>query len=49
MLDPVDFGVPPDQERYSKSRVMEAAEGIRVSIQEALYDMLKNRQSVWRG
>ena len=24
-------------------------EGIRVSIQEALYDMLKNRQSVWRG
>jgi 1-acyl-sn-glycerol-3-phosphate acyltransferase len=49
VLDPVDFGVPPDQERYSKSRVMEAAEGIRVSIQEALYDMLQNRQSVWRG
>jgi 1-acyl-sn-glycerol-3-phosphate acyltransferase len=49
VLDPVDLGVPPDQERYSKSRVMDAAEGIRVSIQEALYDMLKNRQSVWRG
>jgi len=49
VLDPVDFGVPPDQERYSKSRVMEAAEGIRMSIQEALYDMLRTRRSVWRG
>ena len=49
VLDPVDFGVPPDQERYSKSKVMDAAEGIRMSIQEALHDMLRNRQSVWRG
>jgi len=49
VLDPVDLGVPPDQERYSKSRVMDAAEGIRMSIQEALYDMLRARQSVWRG
>lgn len=49
VLDPVTFDVPPDQERYSKSRVMEEAEGIRVSIQEALHDMLRDRQSVWRG
>ena len=49
VLDPVTFDVPPDQERYSKSRVMDEAERIRVSIQEALYEMLRHRQSVWRG
>jgi 1-acyl-sn-glycerol-3-phosphate acyltransferase len=49
VLEPVHLDMPPDQERYSKSRVMETAEGIRVSIQEALYDMLKHRNSVWRG
>ena len=49
VLDPVSFDVPPDQERYSRSRVMEEAEGIRVSIQEALSDMLQHRESVWRG
>ncbi|MEO5680273.1 MAG: lysophospholipid acyltransferase family protein [Acidimicrobiales bacterium] len=49
VLDPVVFDVPADQERYSKSRVMDEAEAIRVSIQEALYEMLRQRQSVWRG
>ncbi|MCU1379399.1 MAG: 1-acyl-sn-glycerol-3-phosphate acyltransferase [Acidimicrobiales bacterium] len=49
VLDPVYFDVPPDQPRYSRSRVMEEAEGIRQRIQEALYDMLSRRQSVWRG
>lgn len=49
VLEPVHFDVPPDQERYSRSRVMEEAEHIRESIQEALYDMLANRQSVWFG
>lgn len=49
VLDPVRFDVPPDQERYSKSRVMEEAESIRQTIQEALFDMLRRRQSVWRG
>jgi 1-acyl-sn-glycerol-3-phosphate acyltransferase len=49
VLDPVYFDVPPDQPRYSRSRVMEEAEGIRQQIQEALYDMLSRRQSVWRG
>src|SRR5437763_14474182 len=37
VLDPVEFDVPPDQERYSRSRVMEEAEAIRVRIQDALY------------
>ncbi|MCU1484812.1 MAG: 1-acyl-sn-glycerol-3-phosphate acyltransferase [Actinomycetia bacterium] len=49
VLDPVYFDVPPDQPRYSRSRVMEEAEGIRQTIQESLYEMLSRRQSVWRG
>ena len=46
---PVHFDVPPDQERYSKSRVMDEAEAIRVQLQETLYDMLRQRRSVWFG
>jgi hypothetical protein len=49
VLDPVYFDVPPDQERYSHSRVMEEAEKIRESIQQALYEMLRARRSVWFG
>jgi 1-acyl-sn-glycerol-3-phosphate acyltransferase len=49
VLDPVRFDVPPDQERYSKSRVMDEAEAIRVAMQESLYDMLRQRGSVWFG
>jgi len=49
VLDPVWFDVPPDQPRYSRGRVMEEAETIRQHIQEALYDMLRKRQSVWFG
>ena len=49
VLDPVFFDVPPDQERYSKSRVMEEAERIRTLIQESVYDMLQERRSVWFG
>ena len=49
VLDPVTFDVPPDQPRYSRSRVMEESEAIRERIQEELYDMLRKRQSVWRG
>ena len=49
VLDPVTFDVPPDQERYSKSRVMDEAEAIRIAIQDELHDMLRDRQSVWRG
>lgn len=49
VLDPVHFDVPPDQERYSKSRVVEEAEAIRQQIQEALFEMLRARRSIWRG
>ena len=43
------FDVPPDQDRYSKSRVMDEAEKIREKIQSALYEMLRERRSVWKG
>lgn len=49
VLDPIRFDVPPDQDRYSKSRIMDEAEAIRVKLQETLYDMLRTRQSVWFG
>ncbi|HSZ36897.1 MAG TPA: lysophospholipid acyltransferase family protein [Acidimicrobiales bacterium] len=49
VLDPVRFDVPPDQDRYSKSRIMEESEGIRTQLQEAVYDMLRDRRSVWFG
>jgi 1-acyl-sn-glycerol-3-phosphate acyltransferase len=49
VLPPVHFDVPPDQERYSRARVMDESEGIRRMIQDALYDMLRNRRSVWFG
>lgn len=49
VLEPVYFDVPPDQDRYSKSRIMDESEKIREKIQEALYDMLRERRSVWFG
>jgi 1-acyl-sn-glycerol-3-phosphate acyltransferase len=49
VLDPVVFDVAPDQPRYSKSRVMDESEKIREMIQSALYDMLRERRSVWFG
>jgi 1-acyl-sn-glycerol-3-phosphate acyltransferase len=49
VLDPVYFDVPPDQERYSRSRVMDESEAIRDQIQFALYDMVRARRSVWFG
>jgi 1-acyl-sn-glycerol-3-phosphate acyltransferase len=49
VLDPVKFDVPPDQDRYSKSRIMEESERIRTHLQEAVYDMLRDRRSVWFG
>ena len=49
VLDPVHFDVPADQERYSKSRIMEESERIRSYIQESVYDMLRDRRSVWFG
>jgi 1-acyl-sn-glycerol-3-phosphate acyltransferase len=49
VLPPVHFDVPPEQERYPRARVMEEADRIREQIQEALYDMLRARRSVWFG
>ena len=49
VLDPIRFDVPPDQPRYSRSRVMDEAEAIREKIQNTLYDMLRQRKSVWFG
>ncbi len=49
VLDPVHFDVPPDRERYSRSRVMDESEDIRDTIQSALYTMLRERRSVWFG
>jgi hypothetical protein len=45
----VHFDVPPDQPRYSRSKVMDIAEDVRERIQEALYDMLRERRSIWAG
>ena len=49
VLDPIHFDVAPDQPRYSRSKVMDHSEEIRERIQEALYDMLRKRRSVWFG
>jgi 1-acyl-sn-glycerol-3-phosphate acyltransferase len=49
VLDPVTFDVPPDRPRYSRSRVMDASEQIRQTIQDSLYDMLRKRRGVWSG
>lgn len=48
-LEPVTFDEPPDQARYSRSRIMDTSEAVRGRIQEALYEMLGTRKSVWRG
>jgi 1-acyl-sn-glycerol-3-phosphate acyltransferase len=49
VLEPVHFDVKPGLDRYSRSRVMDESEAIRTKIQEALYDMLRSRQSIWFG
>jgi 1-acyl-sn-glycerol-3-phosphate acyltransferase len=49
VLPPVHFDVAPGQERYSRSRVMDESEKIRTTVQDALYDMLRTRRSVWFG
>jgi 1-acyl-sn-glycerol-3-phosphate acyltransferase len=49
VLPPIHFDVEPDQERYPRSRIVEVADGIRQSIQDALYDMLRHRRSIVRG
>ena len=45
VLPPVHFDAAPNQERYNRSVVMDHAERIRDSIQDALYDLLRNRRA----
>ena len=50
VLEPITFDdVEPDQPRYSRSRILDESEAIRQQIQEALFDMLRQRRSVWFG
>jgi 1-acyl-sn-glycerol-3-phosphate acyltransferase len=49
VLPPVHFDEEPGRDRYSRSRIMNASEDIRERIQDALYDLIRNRGSVWRG
>jgi 1-acyl-sn-glycerol-3-phosphate acyltransferase len=49
VLDPVYFDVPPDRERYPRSRIFDEAESIRQTMQSSIYDMLRKRRSVWLG
>ncbi len=49
VLDPVTFDVEAGLERYSRSRVMDEAEGIRATLQDSLHDMLRERRSIWFG
>ncbi len=49
VLDPITFDIEPGLERYSRSRVMDEAEGIRATLQDALHDMLRERRSIWFG
>ena len=49
VLDPVYFDVDADQERYAQSRILNEAEQIRHRLQTELYEMLRQRRSVWFG
>jgi 1-acyl-sn-glycerol-3-phosphate acyltransferase len=49
VLDPITFDVEQGLERYSRGRIMDEAEHIRALLQDALYDMLRQRRSVWFG
>lgn len=48
-LPPVYFPDKPNMPRYSKARVMEYSDLIRDMIQQELYEMLRQRKSVWFG
>ena len=48
-LPPVHFDAAPNQDRYNRSLVMDQSERIRSDIQEAVFDLLRSRRSVWFG
>ena len=49
VLPPVHFDVATNQPRYNRSVVMEESEAIRSTIQDALFEMLRQRRSIWFG
>jgi len=49
VLEPVHFDVATNQDRYNRGVVLDASEAIRTTIQDALFDMLRSRRSVWSG
>jgi 1-acyl-sn-glycerol-3-phosphate acyltransferase len=49
VMPPVHFDVATNQPRYNRGAVMDQSEAIRETIQNALYDMLRERKSVWFG
>jgi len=49
VLPPVHFDAAPNQERYNRSVVIEHSDRIRESIQNAVYDLLRERKSIWAG
>lgn len=49
VLEPVVFDVAPLLDHYPRGRIMEEAEGIRQRLQDALYEMLAKRRSIWFG
>jgi 1-acyl-sn-glycerol-3-phosphate acyltransferase len=49
VLDPIRYDVPSGQDRYPRSRLMDEAERVRVRLQDTVYDMLRERRSVWFG
>jgi len=49
VLPPVHFDETPGQTRYSRSLLMDRAESIRTSLQQAMDEMHEARQSIWRG
>lgn len=49
VLPPVQWDEPSNLETYSRSLVMDRAEDIRASMQEALNVLVQNRKSIWTG
>lgn len=49
VLPPVHFDVATNQDRYNHSVVLDQSAAIRTKIQDALFDMLRARRSVWSG
>jgi 1-acyl-sn-glycerol-3-phosphate acyltransferase len=49
VMEAITFDVEPDLERYSRAKVMEAAEEIRSALQRKVVEMVSERRSVWFG